>query len=183
MARLIALSPCAGLLPVTAGTVTLTEADPGQMTSVAPLAGKTDEVAKVLEAAFGFAFPAPNMSHSGTGARILWAGRGRALLIGAPPPDGLSGLAALVDQSDGAAVVQIAGAGVRDVLARLVPLDLRPRAFAEGATARSLVGHMTAQITRTGDESFEIMVMRSMAATLVHDLTQAMAGIAARAAR
>lgn len=182
MARLVALSPCAGLLPVTAGTVTLTEVDPGPMTSVAPFAGKTAEVGKLLESAFGFGFPAPNLSQDGKGARILWAGRGRALLIGAAPPAGLGDIAALVDQSDGTAVVQLAGAGVVDVLARLVPLDLRPEVFGQGQTARSLVGHMTAQITRTGPDSVEIMVMRSMAATLVHDLTQAMRGVAARAA-
>jgi sarcosine oxidase subunit gamma len=39
---------------------------------------------------------------------------------------------------------------------------------------------MTASITRTGAESFLILVFRSMAATLVHDLKQAMAAVASR---
>jgi heterotetrameric sarcosine oxidase gamma subunit len=57
---------------------------------------------------------------------------------------------------------------------------MRMSAFAVGATARTQLGHMNASITRTGDDTFLIAVFRSMAATLVHDLTTALEAVAAR---
>jgi len=36
---------------------------------------------------------------------------------------------AVVDQSDGWAALRVTGAGAVDVLARLVPVDLRPQVF------------------------------------------------------
>ena len=92
----------------------------------------------------------------------------------------LAGLAAVTDQADGVAAVKIEGDAAEAVLARLVPLDLRAASFKRGHTARSLVNHMTASITRLGPKSFEVMVMRSMAQTLVHELTEAAEGVAAR---
>jgi sarcosine oxidase subunit gamma len=92
----------------------------------------------------------------------------------------LDGIAALTDQSDAWAVVQIAGAGVEDVLARLVPVDLRGQVFKKTHVATTMLGHMSVTVTRMGPVSFEIMVMRSMAATLVHELQGAMRGVTAR---
>ena len=48
------------------------------------------------------------------------------------------------------------------------------------APYRTLLGHMTASITRVDATTYDLMVFRSMAQTLVHDLTRAMKGIAAR---
>lgn len=180
MARLIELSPAASLLPLTIGGVTLAEVETGPVASVAPFAGNADEVGKVLESAFGFGFPSPGRADNGNGGRILWAGRGRALLIGAAVPEGVAALAAVTDQSDSACIVSVTGPAAEAVLARLVPLDLRAAAFPQGATARSFVNHMTAQITRIGPDAFEIMGFRSMAATLVHELAEAARGVAAR---
>lgn len=180
MVRLVELSPCAGLLPVTIGSLTLTEVDPGPAHALAPYAGKTDAVERLLKSTLGIGFPPPNQSEISGSVRLLWAGRGRALLLGAPVPEGVAALAAVTDQSDASAVVEVAGPAAEAVLARLVPIDLRARVFAEGQTARTLVGHMTAQVTRTGAARFEIMAFRSMAATLVHELTQAARGVAAR---
>lgn len=181
MVSLIELSPCAGLLPLSIGSVTLTEGAAEPMFLIAPFRGRADEVGKLLESAFGLGFPPPGRWENSKGARILWAGRGRALLVGAPPPGGVQGLAAVTDQSDASAVVRIEGRDAAAVLARLVPLDLREPAFGAGATARSLVNHMPAQITRIGDEAFEIMVFRSMAGTLAGELAEAARGVAARA--
>ena len=90
--------------------------------------------------------------------------------------------AAVIDQTDAYAVARLEGSDVREVLARLTPLDIRPGHFGTGRTARTLLGHMTAQITPVGPEAFEVMVFRSMAGTLVHDLTRAMGFVAGRAA-
>ena len=172
MASLIPLSSAADLLPLTIGEVTLSEITPEAITWVAPF----DDLAEVAP---GLAFPKPGEMTSNADTRALWVSGGQALVLGNPvwPED-----AALVDQSDGWTVIQLEGSTARRVLARLTPIDLRDKVFPENATARTLVGHMTASLTRTGDTAYEIMVFRSMAQTLVHELTRAMKGVVARAA-
>nr|WP_252734734.1 sarcosine oxidase subunit gamma [Octadecabacter sp. B2R22] len=167
-----------GLLPKTIGAVDLAEVEPASITLIAPYAGQTKAVSAALKDALGVTFPAPNRA-VGTGARAVWCGIGQALLIGANCPD-LKG-AACIDQSDAWAIVRIDGVDAAAVLARLTPVDLRNSQFKSGHTARTLVGHMTASITRVGAHSFEVMVMRSMAATLAHELEQAAENMAARA--
>lgn len=168
----MATSPCAGLLPHTIGSVALAETLPRAMWSVAPFAGKEKAVTGALTAALSLTFPAPNRVVAATTARAIWAGRGLALIEADNLPD-LTALAAVTDQSDAWAIVTVTGPDTDQVLARLVPIDLRRSVFDIGHTARTLVGHMTASVTRTGDDQVEIMAMRSMAGTLVHDLTRA----------
>ena len=98
--------------------------------------------------------------------------------MGAALPD-LEG-AAQTDQTGANAVLRVEGPAVEAVLARLVPLDLRATAFPVGQTARTMVAHMMASVTRVGDAAFEVMVMRSMARTLVHDIEGAAKAVAAR---
>ena len=179
MVELTERTPCAGLLPITLGGVTLDEMTPGWLTSLKALQAG-DALSAALEKAHGMALPAPNQSTGKEGARCLWFGRGEALLMGPRPDAALGDVAAVVDQSDGWAVVCLSGPGVEDVLARLVPVDLRLKAFPEGRTIRSQVMHMHGSITRLGAERFMVMAYRSMAGTLVHDLKAAMAAVAAR---
>ncbi len=179
MARLLAETPFAGLkLPVSLGGVTLSARGPGAVTSVAPFRGRQAEV----EARLGVALPAPNGVAPWGGARAIWTGPGRWLLVGAPAPEGLDGLAAVADQTDASACLGLEGPAAREVLARLVPADLRDRAFPVGAAARTLLNHMTVTLSRVADDAWEVMAMRSMAGTLVEELAHAMGGVAARAA-
>lgn len=177
MVKLIENTPCAGLLPVAIGTVTISETDGGRITLIAPLKGQTKTVSEALKSTVGAGFPLPNRT-LGTDPRMIWCGKDQALLMGADCPD--LPQAACVDHSDAWAIVRIDGADAAAVLARLTPLDLRAATFKRGHTARTLIGHMTGGITRLGAQNFEVMVMRSMAATLVHELTQAARNIAAR---
>lgn len=180
MGDLVAKSPCAGLLPLTIGSVSVTEEDAGVMTSIAARKGRQKALSQALKAAHGMAVPSPGRTTGKAGARVIWFSRGQVLLIGPAPDGSLGEFAALTDQSDGWAVVRLEGRGARDVLARLVPLDLRPTAFKRGHTARTELAHMMASLTRVGENAFQIMVFRSMAKTLVHDLKTAMEGVAAR---
>src|SRR5205085_9486145 len=132
VARLLARTPTEGLaLPRTIGAARLSEVELGPVTSIAPFAGREEEVMARLDATL----PPPGRVIPVDGGRMLWTGPGRALLVGRMPPD-LQGLAAVVEQGDGIAGVLLDGPSARDVLARLVPLDLRDREFQEGATAR-----------------------------------------------
>jgi heterotetrameric sarcosine oxidase gamma subunit len=163
---------------LTLGGVTLAERSVGTITSVAVLPGGAKAVAKGLKP-LGLAMPAPNSFAEKKGVRIVWTGREQAFLIGAESPV-LEG-AAVTDQSDGWAVLALSGVAAVDVLARLVPLDLRLGAFPVGSAVRSVLNHMNAVFLRTGDYAFEVMVFRSMARTAWHELETTMGVVAARA--
>lgn len=180
MVELTAISPCDGLLPVKIGALTVTQEPFAAITSVSPFKSRQSDLSAALKAAHGLAFPAPGRSTGKAGARAIWFSQGQALLIGPAPDAGLDRFAALTDQSDAWAVVRLEGAGAADVLARLMPLDLRPEVFKRGATARTELAHMMASLTKLGDKSFQIMVFRSMAQTLAHDLKTTMEAVAAR---
>lgn len=175
MARLIAKPAAEGLVPLTIGDCTLDAIDHAAVTWVSPFDGQVDVVA----AALGLPWPAPHQTTANETHRAIWVGPDQALIIGAPvAPEG----AAVADHSSAWATFLLSGLSAPDVLSRLTPLDVRDAAFPQGATARTLIGHMTASLTRTGSDSFEIMVFRSMAGTAVHDITRAMKSVQARAA-
>ncbi|MFV2002209.1 MAG: sarcosine oxidase subunit gamma [Paracoccaceae bacterium] len=178
MADLIAISPCAGLLPFTIRGLSLIELTPAAITSVAPAKGQGRAVSAALRASGGPGFPAANRAPGNDEARCIWFGADLAMLLG-EPPKAVKG-AALSDQSDGWAVMRLQGARAEAVLARLVPVDLRAAVFGRNHTARTLLHHMPASISRTGKDSFDIMVMRSMATTAVHELKGAMRSVSAQ---
>lgn len=180
MADLMAKSPCDGRLPLTFGGVTLCEMDMVTLTSVAPLKGRDKALSSALKTAHGMALPGVNRATGRQGARAVWFGQGQMMLIGPKPDTSLAAHAALTDQSDAWAMVRLEGVGAEDVLARLVPLDLRQSNFRRGHTARSQLQHLMVSVTRVSDNAFVILAFRSMAATLVHDLETAMRGVAAR---
>lgn len=181
MVKLIARSPCEGLLPYEVGDTILTEVPFLCITSISPYRGQVKELSVALKAAHGAEFPAPNRTTGKEGTHVIWSGIDQAFLIGGAPADRqLAEYAALTDQSDAWAVVQLQGGAAADVMARLSPLDFNSAIFKSGYTARTELRHMMAVITRVGMTAFEIMVMRSFAATLVHDLKTAMKSVAAQ---
>lgn len=177
MPELIAKSALEGR-SVTLGGVTLAEVEVGPITSVALFPGGAKLAAKGLKT-LGLAMPAPNTFVEKKGARIVWTGREQAFLIGVAPPE-MQG-AALTNQSDGWAVLGVSGPAAVEVLARLVPVDLRLPVCPVGTALRAPVNHMNAVILRTGDYAFEIMVFRSMARTAWHEIETAVSLVAARA--
>ncbi|MFZ1725832.1 MAG: sarcosine oxidase subunit gamma [Albidovulum sp.] len=179
MASLLELTPCDGLLPITIGSVTLGELPPARITSVAPFEGRETAAAKVLRA-LGLGWPKPGCMVARNDTACLWSGRGQAMLIGAIA-EGLDGIAALSDQSDGWARMRIEGNDAEAVLARLVPVDLSRSSFGKDQAARTSLGHMMLLIARTGGQAFDLMVFRSMAHSAVHELEVAMKSVAARA--
>lgn len=178
MAELIATSACAGLLPKTIGEVTLTEVVFDRVTSVAPLKGQEGAVSDALKAQIGAALPKPNRATGRAAARAVFAGQGQTLVLG-PSLDPIAG-AAMTDQTDAWAAVELDGPSARDVLARLVSVDLRADMFKQGHAARTPIFHMPGVVVRTGADRYLLMTFRSMAGTLVHDLATAMEGVAAR---
>ena len=167
MGNLIATSAASGLCPVAIGNLRLTERTP-TLTSVSPFKGKKTAVRKALGH-----WPAPNEAKG----NVLWAGRNLAFVVGECAD--LAGLAATTDQTDAWTALTLEGDDLEAVMARLTPLDMRT--LGAGATARGLLGHMSALYHRT-QTGMDIYVFRSMAHTAVHEITHAMTSVAARAA-
>lgn len=167
MGNLIATSAASGLCPVAIGSLRLTERTPA-LTSVSPFKGKKTAVRKALGH-----WPAPNEAKG----NVLWAGRNLAFVVGECAD--LAGLAATTDQTDAWTALTLEGDDLEAVMARLTPLDMRT--LGAGATARGLLGHMSALYHRT-QTGMDIYVFRSMAHTAVHEITHAMTSVAARAA-
>lgn len=172
----------AGLdLPLSAGGATLSELAWDGLASLMPFRGQEGAVA----AALGLALPAPGGTAEGRGLRLLWAGRSAWMASGVPGladtlAARLRGRAAVTDQTDAWCGLRLSGPAARAVLARLCPLDLDAGAFPDGATARTDLAHVAGQITRAG-EGFELMVPRSYAGHLHHELHAAMVSVAAQA--
>lgn len=176
MPELIAKSALDGRSLTLAG-VTLAEVSVGLVTSIAVFPEGAKAVAKGLKP-LGLTFPKPAQFGEKAGARIIWTGRDQAFLTGVAAP-ALEG-AAMTDQSDGWTVLAVTGAAAVDVLARLVPMDLRLATFPVGNVLRTQLNHMNVVILRTGDHAIEIMVFRSMARTAWHEIQTAMEMVAAR---
>lgn len=173
-------SPAAGLLPVSADGITLSEAPMAPIWAVLPYRGQAVALSDAMQRAHQVAFPRPGEVNQKGDTRAVWSGLDQCFLIGALPDATLAAHAALVDQSDSWAHMVLNGPGAVDVLARLVPVDLSPLALPPGRVLRSALGHMQALILRSDPECFEILVFRSMAGTAVHDIARAMRMVAAR---
>ncbi|MBY5750071.1 sarcosine oxidase subunit gamma [Rhizobium leguminosarum] len=82
----------------------------------------------------------------------------------------LAGKASVMDQSHGRVRIGVSGRSSRALLSRGTAVDLDPSVFPEGHSAMTMVGHLSVQIVRTGDDSFELTVLRSFAESLWDDL-------------
>ena len=181
MFKLYAKSPFEGLLPRLIGSVEIRECITEYVTLVDIPLGREDQVCSVLKRNHGITLPKVNKSTGQIGRCCLSFG-GRYLLIGLKPCSDLANVGRLTDVSDGFAILHAEGEEIEAVLARLVPINLCKSVFKIGDTAKTLVQHMQASITKTSEKNFQIMVFRSMAYTLVHDLVRAMDSIAYRVA-
>jgi len=95
---------------------------------------------------------------------VTHEGGDRAIVDALKPA--VSSVASVTDQSDGYAVLRLSGHGVRDILGKLVPLDLYVRSFDVGAVACTAVAHIAGILWRLSDRVdgapvFEIAIHRS----------------------
>jgi len=128
---------------------------------------------EAVRAALGVALPAPVGTLAGGDAlRTVWAGpddwfvigpRGQADALVQRLRSALAGRhVAVTDVSGGYAVLSLAGAPVRDVLAQGCPLDLHPRAFRAGQAAGTHFFKASTWLWQTDDApAYELLVRRS----------------------
>lgn len=179
MVDLTANTPCEGL-SIVIGACALTAVPFSRTTSLSVYKGKEKQLSEALLKVHGMRLAAPMRSTGKAGARCVWFGHGQVALIGPAPDKALAKFAAAVDQSDSWVTLRLQGGDAVDALARLTSIDLRLAVFKRGHTARSELRHMMVSITRVGADAYEIMAFRSMAATLAHDLQEAMESVAAQ---
>jgi sarcosine oxidase subunit gamma len=76
------------------------------------------------------------------------------------------------EQGDGRTLLRLSGPNVRRILAKCVAVDLHPDIFIEGNSGTMLCCHVSANLARTGPDSFEIAVMRSFAGTVFDEVME-----------
>lgn len=82
----------------------------------------------------------------------------------------LTGIAHVVDQAHGRTRLRIRGPEVRRMLAKGTAVDLHRQAFAISHATMTLIGHIGANLARTGEDEFELLVLRGFAESLWHEL-------------
>jgi sarcosine oxidase subunit gamma len=168
------------VLPTAVGSgVIATERDGLGIARIAVRQGQSARLAQLFRASFGLEPP--------NGPRR--AGDGEVGIAGVAPGtwlatrDGagnafaaslrqlLGDCASVSDQSDACVILRVTGPKVRDMLAKLIPIDVHPRSFRVSDVAQTLCGYVNVTLWRLEDTAehdpvFEIWVARSLAASL-----------------
>lgn len=85
----------------------------------------------------------------------------------------LGDTASLLDQSDGRVLIELSGNVAREALAKGTAVDLDPGIFPIGHSAITAFGHVTVHLTRSAEDTYELIVMRSYAEALQEMLVEA----------
>jgi len=160
-----------------------------QIASLAAAKGKSAALAEIIHPRFRANLPqtprrAPTWPYS-----FIWAGPERWLVTSIAPEDleqtlrtEVADLAAVTDQTDSRSLLRISGPKARATLAKLLPIDLHPRAFTPNQTALTAAIHINLQIWQLDDTpTYELCVFRSYADHFHHALHAAAAEFAAPA--
>lgn len=135
--------------------------------SVMVHAGFEADMAKALQA-----LPDVSCRFAGPGEWLLVSGTsGVDSLLRDVAALGAEKVSAL-DQSDGRVVMRIVGPRVRQILAKCLALDLHPDEFAIGRATNAQCCHVAANLARSAENTFEIMVMRSYAGFVFEELVE-----------
>jgi heterotetrameric sarcosine oxidase gamma subunit len=168
--------------------VIATDRDGLGLATVAVRRNCTAALARRVRERFGIALPTgPRRAMAD---RIAFAGTGEGVWLASQEAGGndfavalareIGPLAAVADQSDGYAVLRLTGIELRPALAKIVPVDLHPRAFKQGDVASTVASHMGVTLWRLEDDArgasvIELAVFRSFAGSFWHALSQAAA--------
>jgi sarcosine oxidase subunit gamma len=144
--------------------------------------GRSDDALKqAVRSKYTLDLPDKSMLVRGPRLSLLWAGyrtwmamanEAEIANLESVVRDDIGAFASVSDQSDGRLLVELNGPRVREALAKLVPVDLHPRAFRPGDTALTLFGHIAGQITQVDPApTYELMVFRGYADSFLHDIT------------
>jgi methylglutamate dehydrogenase subunit D len=148
------------------------------LASVIARRGTDGALASKVREAFGVELPMlPRRSAAGSVA-FVWAGPGHWLAtcegeaghrFEARLRTALAGLASVSDQSDGRAVLRIAGPCARDVLAKGLPVDLDPGVMQPGSALVSAIAHIGVHLWQLdATPTYDCAISRSYAQSFWH---------------
>ena len=158
--------------------VTLREVTGCALAELTAFKGQKEALATVIVTSFGVALPAANKSASKDGVTFVSVGPGKWLVTGEGHAEqdlveklekATGSLAAVVDQSDARALVEISGEKARAALAKGVMIDLDPSAFKIGDAATSFAVQFWLTLWQTHNApTYRLAVLRSMGRDLLH---------------
>lgn len=128
--------------------------------SILAFRGAEQSVAAILAA-----LPVGSVRRAGPGEWLLVSGDPEQ----APEIDG----AMVVDQSHGRTLFRLTGPACVDILMRGVAVDLSGGILPEGGSANMAFGHLSINLARLAGSTYEMIVGRSFAESLYHDVRQA----------
>lgn len=138
--------------------------------------------AEAALSALGFSWPATGRVAMGTAGAMVWAGLDKAFAIGAQDSpgdlaarltDALGPHAAVTDQSEGRAIVRLAGPALTRTLQKLVAIDVDPLVFTPGHTAITQLAHVGVQLIAEPDAAVTIILPRTFAGSVLHEIVEA----------
>ncbi|WP_417513455.1 sarcosine oxidase subunit gamma [Minwuia sp.] len=167
---LMATTPLGGY-STTIGGISITEPTGLSLVAIAPSQGEEAALAQCLGDGFGLDWPETGQSTVDGDTRLLGMARDQAfMLFDHDGPDAVAAVRAklgqagwLTDQSDGWAILRIAGARSRDALERICLLDLHPEVFTVGSATRTVMEHLSVIIVREEADTFLLMSPTSSA--------------------
>lgn len=136
---------------------------------------RTEPLAAVVGSVFGVVLPSRAKRVEGQSLSLIWAGSNQWLALAlVAPPRGMEALleplaehASIVDQTHARLILRLAGPRVRDALAKGLPIDLHPRAFAPGDTALTVLSTVNVQIWQLGTApTYDLSVARGFAGSI-----------------
>jgi sarcosine oxidase subunit gamma len=147
--------------------------------------GREQALVDAVRAAYGVGLVDASKVSAGPQVAFVGSGPGHWLAVSESLANGalaadlaarLPGLVSIFDQSDGRGVLRLSGPRVRDVLAKGLPIDLHPRAFAPGDAATSIISHIGVQLWQVdGEPTYDIAFFRSFAGSFWHWLAESAA--------
>jgi sarcosine oxidase subunit gamma len=153
------------------------------LVQVAAFASTTAELERVVSAALGVASLPPTIGMTGeAGARRIFRTGPEQFWVTAPSADDLATrlqevvpatIGAVTSLSHSRTRIFIEGEPAREVLARSIPLDFHPAAFAIGQFALTGIHHTPVLIHRAAEQRYEIYAMRTFALSVWEWLTDA----------
>ena len=163
-----------------ASGVTIAERTNIGLATVACRKGQDDGLKASVREAYGVDLPLTSKMARGKTVSFIGTGPGQWLAVSKSLENQaladdliarLKGLASIVDQSDGRAVIRLSGPRARDVLAKGLAIDLDSRVFPEDVAVTSTISHMGVQLWQEAPESYDITLFRSVAESFWRWLT------------
>jgi sarcosine oxidase subunit gamma len=163
--------------------VTLSIRPPGTQALVLAHSGQAKILVDASETR-GLALPGPGRAHVARDLTLVAMGPTQWLAISdAPGTDLIGSLFAplasactVVRTDDARTVVEIAGPSARDVLAKMLTIDLHPRVFRSGHAAVTLAGTIAVTLWQTDETPRYVLAFaRSFAGSFWHWLTESAA--------